>query len=1103
MAEPAAASRPGQPPLSRLMEAKEIFLRIQPLSAEARIAELDRCCARDAALHTLVSMLLRGDSATLGMVGLDGIVAGSRATIDTVLGEAPGTVIGPYTLIGLIGEGGFGSVFLAEQSRPVRRQVALKILKAGMDTRQVVARFEQERQALAVMDHPGIAKVFDAGATQSGRPYFIMEYCTGQPITAFCDAHKLSIRARLDLFIQVCSAIQHAHHKGVIHRDIKPANILVDLVDNVPSAKVIDFGIAKATQHQLIAQSLHTQQHQLIGTPEYMSPEQAAGTLDIDTRTDVYSLGIVLYELLTGSTPFDAGLQSAAYAELHRIIRDTDPPAPSVRFKSSRDALGGVASDRAAAPAALLVMLRGDLDWVVMKAIEKERARRYDSAAALAADIQRYLANEPVLAAPQSTGYRSRKFVQRHKGPVIAGAAIALTMVAGLIGTIYGMANANQKAREARYESYIANMASGIAAIEADTVIPAREFLAACDPGFRNWEWNHASARTDSSAMLIDRRDEPLVSAGMNADATLAATLSAGGMLRTIDLRSGGVLTEQPFFPTSMITGVISSDGRRAIAASGDGTVRLFELASTGGSRDLAGHAGPVATLAFSSNGELAVGIEHDGMTRVWSTQTGALLASIPCGSPPASVVAVSNNGAHIAYAPPGRNTVKIHGTQAGDIAQTLDLLMAISSLAFSPGGDHLLVGQVSAYTRLFNVTDGSLVREINGPDSSVDAMAFSLDSSRIGLATWDGDVILASASGNSDSIHLIGNTSTARSIVLTPSHIMTATQDGIARAWELARGTDSLFAGHSAPVHSVEFSPDGEHLLSASEDGTARLWSLQTGREISTSRDPSGSLMSAAFSPDGSRFLTATADGNARIWNTRTGEQLIELPPGSRAAAHAVFSPDGATVVTVSHSGQATIWDAESGSHRIDLERCLDGFYCCVRFSTDGRRILAVGSEKFACVWDAATGRRLFTLEGHEQWLIDGAFSRDGSRIVTASEDRTVRIWDARDGTPLGVLHGHRGRVGAARFSPDGTRIFSVAGDSTLRVWDTARIRLLATFKLGAGYLLDLDVSPDGSRIAVSGASGTIRVLDSLFRHNRNRINAPGVMPRRGRAGD
>jgi tetratricopeptide (TPR) repeat protein len=387
---------------------------------------LDDACAGDVELRHRVEVLLRAHEQPNSW--LDG--PGLTATVDEPIREGPGSVIGPYRLLEQIGEGGFGVVFMAEQIQPVRRKVALKILKPGMDTRQVIARFEAERQALALMDHPSIAQVHDGGETSTGRPYFVMELVKGVPITDFCDQGRLTPRERLGLFVSVCQAVQHAHQKGIIHRDLKPSNVLVTLQDGAPLVKVIDFGIAKALDQQLTDKTLFTGFAQLLGTPLYMAPEQAAlSNVDVDTRSDVYSLGVLLYELLTGTTPFDQErLRQASYDEIRRIIREQEPPRPSTRLSTLGQAASTACANRQSDPKRLSQALRGELDWVVMKALEKDRNRRYESASALAADVRRYLADEPVQACPPSLWYRLRKFVRRNRA-TLAPAALLLTLV--------------------------------------------------------------------------------------------------------------------------------------------------------------------------------------------------------------------------------------------------------------------------------------------------------------------------------------------------------------------------------------------------------------------------------------------------------------------------------------------------------------------------------------------------------------------------------------------------------------------------------------------------------------------------------------------------
>jgi serine/threonine protein kinase len=423
------------------MNEDSIFLEAlqKPTPAERRVF-VEQACGDDAELRRGVEQLLQAHARAGDFLQIQPEIA----TLDQPMTERPGTVIGPYKLLEQIGEGGFGVVFMAEQHEPIRRKVALKVLKPGMDSKQVIARFEAERQALALMDHPNIATVLDAGQTASGRPYFVMDLVRGLPITAFCDQNQYTPRQRLELFVSVCQAVQHAHHKGIIHRDLKPSNILVALYDDRPVVKVIDFGVAKATRPPLTAQTLHTSIGAVVGTLEYMSPEQAGlNQLDVDARSDIYALGVLLYELLTGTTPLERKrFQETPLLELLRIIREDDTVRPSDRL-STVDELASISAQRHTEPAKLTRLMRGEVDWIVMKALEKDRNRRYETASAFAADVGHYLSDELVLACPPSRWYQVRKFVRRNKEPVLAAAIFLLLLLAGIVGTTIGLVQAH------------------------------------------------------------------------------------------------------------------------------------------------------------------------------------------------------------------------------------------------------------------------------------------------------------------------------------------------------------------------------------------------------------------------------------------------------------------------------------------------------------------------------------------------------------------------------------------------------------------------------------------------------------------------------------
>jgi serine/threonine protein kinase/tetratricopeptide (TPR) repeat protein len=438
-----------------LQRARELFLHaVGQLPPEQWDAYLAEACGPDDELRRQVAHLLQVhreagsflDRPAGGPAATGAIAGGPQGGTSTFGPETPGTAIGPYKLLQLIGEGGMGSVWMAQQTQPVKRLVAVKLIKAGMDSRQVIARFEAERQALALMDHPNIARVLDGGSTSGGRPYFVMDLVKGVPITRYCDEHRLTPRQRLELFIPVCQAVQHAHQKGIIHRDLKPSNVLVAPYDGRAVVKVIDFGVAKAAGQPLTDRTLVTGFGAVVGTLEYMSPEQAElNNQDIDTRSDIYALGVLLYELLAGSPPFSGKeLGKAGMVEMLRVIREQEPSKPSTKL-STAEGLPTLAANRGTEPAKLTKLVRGELDWIVMKALEKDRNRRYETANGFARDIQRYLADEPVLACPPSPGYRLRKLVRRNKGQVIAAGLVVLALVVGMIGTTWGLLRAVQE----------------------------------------------------------------------------------------------------------------------------------------------------------------------------------------------------------------------------------------------------------------------------------------------------------------------------------------------------------------------------------------------------------------------------------------------------------------------------------------------------------------------------------------------------------------------------------------------------------------------------------------------------------------------------------
>ncbi|MEA3186350.1 MAG: eukaryotic-like serine/threonine-protein kinase, partial [Chthoniobacter sp.] len=553
----------------------------------ARGAYLDAACADDPALRQWAESELQKQTGAAarneGSLGNSKVSPEMQSLFDALKPEEQGDHIGPYKLVEQLGEGGFGVVWRAEQEVPVRREVALKVLKVGMDTRQIIARVEQERQALAMMDHPSIAKVFDAGATPFGRPFFVMELVRGIPITDYCDQWRLSTRQRLQLFVQVCYAVQHAHQKGIIHRDIKPSNVLVGSQDGTALPKVIDFGLAKAVQQQLTDKTLFTHAEQIIGTPLYMSPEQAGlHWADLDTRTDIFSLGVLLYELLTGRTPIDRETAGrVGYDEVRRLIREEEPPRPSATLRvMARDRLKTVARQHDTEPPKLTRTVRGDLDWIVMKALEKERARRYATANDFAADVQHFVASEPISARPPSAPYRFKKFVRRHKVGVAAALTALLALITGLAIASWQFVEKNRAyrtAREAqtaeaelrhraeieelgaRQRAYAADMNLAQEALRANNLGRARTMLDAQRPrpghqDLRGWEWHYLWQQCQSDALFtLCQQSSEIFSLSVSEDGKWVAIGEAAGGVSVWDLQARREIARWPGGDSGMV----------------------------------------------------------------------------------------------------------------------------------------------------------------------------------------------------------------------------------------------------------------------------------------------------------------------------------------------------------------------------------------------------------------------------------------------------------------------------------------------------------------------------------------------------------------------
>jgi WD40 repeat protein len=1004
----------------------------------------------------------------------------------------------------------------------------------------VIARFEAERQALAMMDHPNIARLLDVGTTGSGRPYVVMELVKGVPITEYCDSNRLNVKQRLELFTSVCNAVQHAHQKGIIHRDLKPNNILVTEYDDKVVPKIIDFGLAKALHQSLTDVTMFTQFGQVVGTLAYMSPEQSRmNQLDVDTRTDIYSLGVLLYSLLTGTTPFDQKrLQTAALDELLRIIQQEEPPRPSTRIGSSQQ-LHTIAAHRKCEPQRLGAIIRGDLDWIVMRALEKDRSRRYQTANGLAADIVRYLSGEPTVAAPPTVGYRTRKLVNRHRLAFGVGALVLLLMMIGIVGTSTGMvwaisekkrasesatqanlaADAAQKSKEeavrnaqqaesarndAEYAKYNANLQALGSMLDRQSGVMTAMLLRTAPSSYRNWEWAYQAFRVWPDQSVNESRMTGVSS---------RETLDTAAYWRQPYLQVAQNFSA-PEVPGGMFDGEFSNDGNYVFLSRYDGGIHMYSTRSGKLVKKLPRAHGGILGIGLSPDGSRLASFVFSGGMFIWDIGSSQILKHHPFDLELISSwnCVWSRDAKHVISTHMGGN-LRIWDSETLEELKSSPLtghLGDVHVLFVHPKRNEVWSASMDGTIRQWSIPDGTLLGTKTCPvEQDIQFHCIDQQGKHAVSVGHNGESIVWDIENEKEvarldtplNPHHVGDVRHAASFSPDGSCVVILSGQSGAGIFEVESG--QLIAElprQNSEMAVVRFGPNGKSILTVAEDGKSRLWICSNTPANHLAQAHADVIYQVDMNEDGSRLLTGSYDTTATIWNMQTWENLATYR-GHKAQVLAVdLSPDGSRAATLDATGALHLWDPDTGLPTGKIDPKSDQFAGYIRragggiranmlhfpavlstglFTPDGTRVVAFEGESMK-VFDAkspSTNPVVLQDATKSGWPI---FSFDSTQVaVLEMSSRTMRVWDLKTGQLLHTLEHGKGLV-MANFSPCDHRLVTSSMDLAMRIWDTKTGKELHVMDDDSAHPSSCRFSKDGKILVAGYTDAIIRLWDS-----------------------